>query len=205
MGYLWLTNNTPINKINNTSIKNFASDTTSEILCLIKISFVPDGPDVGETHLVTGAGSASRLIRGQYSPSGPITAPATLGHLTHARSVCCESWWCNIIMNQSWKLKMKIICFRRKFWFLIVVCTNFMWNCTISKYSFHNLNEIVWKKSEKFGYEAQPSIQIFHDFWRLFHENSEKSTRMSAISDKQHNLTELSMHRCCFWVRHCTL
>ena len=42
-------------------------------------------------------------------------------------------------------------------------------------------------------------FQIFHDFWRWFHENSEKSTRMSAISDKQHNQTELSMLRwnCC--------
>ena len=37
-----------------------------------------------------------------------------------------------------------------------------MWNCTISEYSFQNLNEI-----------------------------SEKSTRMSAISDKQHNLTTI--------------
>ena len=59
-----------------------------------------------------------------------------------------------------------------------------------SLYSFQNLNEIVWKKSEKFGYEAQPSIQIFHDFWRLFHENSEKCTRMSAISDKHNDWTE---------------
>ena len=67
-----------------------------------------------------------------------------------------------------------------------------------SLYSFQNLNEIVWKKSEKFGYEAQPSIQIFSLFFRLFHSNSEKSTRMSAISDKQHNLTELSMLRCSF-------
>ena len=67
------------------------------------------------------------------------------------------------------------------------------WNCTISKYTFQNSNEIVWRKSEKFGYEAQPSIQIFHDFWRLFHENSEKCTRMSAISDKHNDWTHASL------------
>ena len=33
---------------------------------------------------------------------------------------------------------------------------------------------------------------------RLFPENFEKSTRMSAISDKEHNLTELGMLRCSF-------
>ena len=84
---------------------------------------------------------------------------------------------------------------QRNHYFLRIVhkwhnVTHSMWNCTISEYSFQNLNEIVWKKSEKFGYEAQPSIQIFHDFWRLFHENSEKCTRMSAISDKHNDWTE---------------
>ena len=37
----------------------------------------------------------------------------------------------------------------------------FMWNCTISEYSFQNLNEIVWRKSEKFENEAQPSFKFF--------------------------------------------
>ena len=36
-----------------------------------------------------------------------------------------------------------------------------MWNCTISEYSFQNLNEIVWRKSEKFENEAQPSFKFF--------------------------------------------
>ena len=37
----------------------------------------------------------------------------------------------------------------------------YMWNCTISEYSFQNLNEIVWRKSEKFENEAQPSFKFF--------------------------------------------
>ena len=36
-----------------------------------------------------------------------------------------------------------------------------MWNCTISEYSFQNLNEIVWRKSEKFENEVQPSFKFF--------------------------------------------
>ena len=62
-------------------------------------------------------------------------------------------------------------------------------------------SEFEWnrlKKEWKIWKRGAAEFQIFHDFWRRFHENSEKSTRMSAISDKQHNLTELSMLRCSF-------
>ena len=36
-----------------------------------------------------------------------------------------------------------------------------MWNCTISEYSFQNLNEIIWRKSENFGNEGQLSSKFF--------------------------------------------
>ena len=47
--------------------------------------------------------------------------------------------------------------FCQHFWYNL----DSMWNCTISEYSFQNLNEIVWRKSEKFENEAQPSFKFF--------------------------------------------
>ena len=87
----------------------------------------------------------------------------------------------------------------------LLIDWSFMWNCTISEYSFQNLNEIVWRKSEKFENEAQPSFKFFtiseDDFMKIL-------KRVRGWVQFLINNTTWQNWACldaAFVVRHCTL